>query len=149
LKAARLAYIEFLKSVEKRKLLLHTEQYAEDVRTQRYQIYNHFIYRLFHCESNLASWWAPLRGILVQWGDRSVADVGRQANKRIRRASSTDSDSGSTVNVENEPVRSEGDGALLLQVLEELKDLKNASIKQQELICQSEVIQPSAGKRRE
>src|SRR3954464_8787653 len=69
---------------------------------------------------------------------RSVADVGRQANKRIRRASSTDSDSGSTVNVENEPVRSEGDRALLLQVLEELKDLKNASIKQQELICKLE-----------
>jgi hypothetical protein len=35
-------------------------------------------------------------------------------------------------------VRSEGDRALLLQVLEELKDLKNASIKQQELICKLE-----------
>lgn len=69
---------------------------------------------------------------------RSVADVRKQANKCIRRASSTDSDSGSTVNVENETVGGEGERALLLRVLEELKHLKNESVKQQELICKLE-----------
>lgn len=54
---------------------------------------------------------------------------GRQASKRIQRALSTDSDSGSTAGT-----GSESTAALLWKVLGELKDLKEASSKQQELI---------------
>ncbi|KAK9444805.1 reverse transcriptase [Metarhizium brunneum] len=68
----------------------------------------------------------------------SVADVKKLVNKRIRQALPIDSDLGPTVNVENETVGSDGEGALLLRVLEELKDLKTKSIKQQELICKLE-----------
>jgi hypothetical protein len=56
----------------------------------------------------------------------------------VRRASSTESDSVSTVNVENDAVAGESDKTLLLRVLDELKDLKTASFKQQELICKLE-----------
>lgn len=69
---------------------------------------------------------------------RSVTDTGRQAHKRARRASSTESDSGSTVNVENDTAVGESARALLLRVLDELKDLKTASFKQQEQICRLE-----------
>lgn len=42
------------------------------------------------------------------------------------------------VNVENETIGGESEWALLLWVLEELKDLRNALIKQQELIYKLE-----------
>ena len=75
---------------------------------------------------------------ISQRESRSVADVKKLVNKRIRQALPIDSDLGPTVNVENETVGSDGEGALLLRVLEELKDLKTKSIKQQELICKLE-----------
>lgn len=65
--------------------------------------------------------------------DREVMNEGRQLNKRIRRASSTDSDSGSAAGIGGEST-----AALLWKVLGELKDLKEASTKQQELIAKLE-----------
>lgn len=69
---------------------------------------------------------------------QSTTDAVRRTTKRVRRASSTESDRGSAINVRGETVGSESEKALLLRVLEELKDLKTASIKQQELICKLE-----------
>ncbi|KAJ3487744.1 hypothetical protein NLG97_g6342 [Lecanicillium saksenae] len=78
------------------------------------------------------------RAVVSRPGDQEVRNEGRPASKRVRRASSTESDSESTA----------GDGAesaaaLLRKVLDELQDLKEASSKQQELIgkLEKEVVE--------
>jgi len=64
--------------------------------------------------------------------------IGRQAHKHGRQASFTESDSGSTANVVNDTAVDERERALLLRVLDELKDLKTASFNKQAQICRLE-----------
>lgn len=68
--------------------------------------------------------------------NQSPSGAVRRTIKRIRRVSSTETDLGSTFNVRNGTAGSESDRALLLRVLEELKELKDASNKQQEVMQQ-------------
>ena len=72
-------------------------------------------------------------------------EVGKRTAKRVRRASSADTDTEPTINVRSETAGDDSERALLGRVLEELKgfkeelkDLKEESIKQQELICKLE-----------
>lgn len=78
------------------------------------------------------------RATVSRPGDQEVRNDGRPANKRVRRASSTGSVSGSTAGD-----GAESEAALLRKVLDELKDLKEASSKQQELIgkLEKEVVE--------
>ncbi|PNP37055.1 hypothetical protein TGAMA5MH_11050 [Trichoderma gamsii] len=76
---------------------------------------------------------------------RVPKDAEKRTTKRTRRASSTDTDSESTINVRSETAGGDSERALLGRVLEEFKDfregfkdLKEQSIKQQELICKLE-----------
>ncbi|PNP37010.1 hypothetical protein TGAMA5MH_11093 [Trichoderma gamsii] len=72
-------------------------------------------------------------------------DAEKRTTKRVRRASSADTDFEPTINVRSEADGDDSERALLGKVLEELKDfkeelkdLKEESIKQQELICKLE-----------
>jgi hypothetical protein len=65
-------------------------------------------------------------------------DAGKRTTKRIRRASSADTDYDQSINVSTETSGSDSERVLLEKVLDELKDLKDESIKQRELICKLE-----------
>lgn len=69
---------------------------------------------------------------------RMPKDAEKRTTKRTRRASSTDTDFEPTINVRSEAAGDDSERALLGRVLEELKHLKEESIKQQELICKLE-----------
>ena len=69
---------------------------------------------------------------------RMPMDAGKRTTKRIRRASSADTDYATSINVSSETPGSDSERVLLEKVLDELKDLKNESIKQRELICKLE-----------
>lgn len=69
-------------------------------------------------------------------GSQSPTGVVRRTIKRIRRVSSTETDLGSISHIRNGIVGSESERALLLRVLEELKEVKDASNKQQEMMQQ-------------
>ncbi|OAQ57450.1 reverse transcriptase [Pochonia chlamydosporia 170] len=64
----------------------------------------------------------------------SPTDIVKRTTKRIRRAASTEIELEPTDNVRGETVGGEGVKALLVRVLEELKDLKNASVEQQKVL---------------
>jgi hypothetical protein len=69
---------------------------------------------------------------------RMPMDAGKRTTKRIRRASSADTDYDQSINVSTETSGSDSERVLLEKVLDELKDLKDESIKQRELICKLE-----------
>lgn len=66
--------------------------------------------------------------------NRMPTDTGKRATKRIRRTSFADTDSEPSINVISETTGRDSERVLLEKVLDELKDLKEESIKQRELI---------------
>ena len=71
-------------------------------------------------------------------GNRMPTENAKRTTKRIRRASSTDTEHELSIQVINETIGDVTEKVLLERVLEELKDLKEESVKQQELICKLE-----------
>ncbi|KAK9443991.1 transposon I factor, partial [Metarhizium brunneum] len=70
--------------------------------------------------------------------NRMSTDTGKRTTKRIRRASSTDTEYKPSINVNSETTGGDSERALLEKVLDKLKDLKEESVKQRELICKLE-----------
>ena len=70
--------------------------------------------------------------------NRMPTDIGKRTTKRMRRASSTDTDYEPSIHVSNESTGGDSERVLLEKVLDELKDLKEESIKQREVICKLE-----------
>ncbi|RFU73654.1 reverse transcriptase [Trichoderma arundinaceum] len=70
--------------------------------------------------------------------NRMPTDTGKRTTKRIRRASTTDTDYEPSIHVSSETTGGDSERVLLEKVLDELKDLKKESIKQRELICKLE-----------
>lgn len=71
-------------------------------------------------------------------GSQPATQAGAQPKKRARRTSPTDSDSDLMDRDEDGAANDDSDRALLLKVLSELKGLKDAASKQQDLICKLE-----------